>query len=256
MCAQKKSRGDDTSRIWEGIVQYANSDLSVPEDFKSAKNLVFRCMNRSDLSGIGEDDLSIVDEVRRHAHSERVTPDDAFRFLLKQYQTEFRSLLTWLCLPDKHPDLGSAAARFLHDGYAGISWDIWEANTDFDETGNKGFPLYFWPSLNHCRSIVSPICSFIVDQIREFHEEDASRIEAIPIRCCDRAGCNRFKLPERQRGKCFCSDVCRARSYQQKKSPESKRRYMREYRQTLKDMSAPRSRSKRQRPGSKSRRGR
>lgn len=51
----------------------------------------------------------------------------------------------------------------------------------------------------------------------------------VGVRRCKYVKCPKFFRPQTAR-KLFCSDNCRAKDYMGKKSPEEKRKYMREYR--------------------------
>jgi hypothetical protein len=187
--------------------------------------------------GLPDDSLCDIDEVATYAHRGHTSVEKSLEHWAMRYQPEFRDLLTWLCSPAAHSDLGSDAARLLHLHNEGLSVLIDDANDNFDETGNDGYPIFFWPSLNHCESILSPICRFLVDRIWRFQEGDLPLKDAIPIRICERTGCNRFKLPKRRKRTCFCSDRCRSASYQSKRPRKQKSEYMRQYRETLGKMS-------------------
>jgi hypothetical protein len=191
------------------------------------------------LEGIGvpPSDLSVVQEVAQYSRDTGRTEYESLRFWAIYYQPELRKVLAWLAEPQSNRDLGPEAVRFLQAHSAGISWNIDEANDNFDETGNDGAPIYFWPSLGCCQSVMSPLCRFLVDRIWEFQEGELDLREAIPLRTCGRRGCHRFKVPERQKDKCFCSDACRAIEHQNQKSSEEKAAYMRKYRETLNKMS-------------------
>jgi len=224
-----------TRLIWRDIAEYANADLaSNKRAVGKIKMLIGNCL---DWLGVPVDRLLDIDEIATYAREHHTTDETALRHWAIRYQPEFRKVLTWLCSPVAHSNLGTDAARLLHLHNEGLSLDIDFANDKFDETGNDGSPIFFFPALNSCESILSPICRFLVDHIWRFQEGDLPLRDAIPIRICARTGCNQFKLPERRKQTCFCSDRCRSASYQSKRPRGQKSAYMRQYRKTLASMS-------------------
>lgn len=229
----KLPRQQLAQRIWQGIVEFANADFASDTNApKRLGGLVSGCL---DWFGSGPNPLTtVVEEINRYVTTEKATEEDAIRFWGAQYQQELREVLTWLTAPKQHRDLGAKVMRFLQENDRGLSFDISDPNYEFDESGNDGYPIFFWPSLHRCDSIMSPICKFLIARMWQFQEHDSALSEAIPIRLCERQGCNKFKLPQRQRARCFCSDKCRARSHQEKTDWAA---YMREYRKTVHKMS-------------------
>ena len=106
----------------------------------------------------------------------------------------------------------------------GLRLALKDGNVDFHE-GNQ---IFFWPILEKCSSIMSPICRFLVDQIWQFQEGHLTLRETIPVQICEREGCGNFTLAERVGRKRFCSNQCRALAYQG--SREDWNEYMRNYR--------------------------
>ena len=224
---QSQLRKERGWRIWEALVRYANS--GEPGELEQAFNESAELIPLIPIAPRIVD----VDEVREYAGS---TKDEAIkaalRYWAEQYHSVFRSALTWLCRPDKHPELADNAAQFLWRHSEGMRWGLKYANHKFDETGNEGDPIFLWPMLEHCRSIMSPICRFLIDRIWEFQEGRLALQEAIPLQICERDGCGNFTLAERQGRKRFCSDRCRALAYQG--SRDDWNAYMRKYRKLRK----------------------
>jgi hypothetical protein len=216
--------------IWQELVNYANADVAADQKaLDGLEALVNYCIK---TRGVGYDSRNI-DEVSYWAEETGRELEDSFRYWAVFYQPEFKNLLRWLCAPNEHLDLGRPAVQFLQRHREGLVVDLGFPNNEFDETGERGYPIFFWESIVSCASIMSPICDFLVERIRRFEEGEIALREAIPIRICDRAGCNKFKLPERQKDRCFCSSACRATDYQSKRLPEQRAAYMRNYRKTF-----------------------
>ncbi len=148
--------------------------------------------------------------------------------LAPRYHTDLRRVLTWLSAPEKNSDLASSSGKFLWDFGAELKWNLRDSNHEFDQTGESGYPIFLWPNVERCRSILSPICQFILDRIWEFQEGDTELRDAIPIQICEREQCGNFTMPKRQGRKRFCSDQCRALAFQGSRTDWND--YMRKYR--------------------------
>ena len=219
--------------IWQGIAAYANAPKFDDAVVKVLRNLIVRCLASV---WVKPPDLSTIEEVKNHSKHSGITIEDSLLFWAAKYQTELRNLLKWLCDDDVYGRLGPGALRTLQTHSRGLALSIQDANYHIEENGNEGYSVWLWRALDRCETLLSPICQFLVDCIFSF-QEGLSYRKAIPIRICDRPGCGRFKLPERQRARCYCSDRCRSAEFQSNRPVEKKRKYMREYRRVLTKMS-------------------
>jgi hypothetical protein len=234
----QKRANKRVQRIWQGLVQLVNADSGefTSKFQKQAQSLVFDCLEWS--TGLVEDDLSIFEDVARQSERQKdETIEDAFLSMVARYLPDIRAVLAWLSSPDKEKSLAQQAVYFLQKHSAGVEWSLGIGNEDFDESGDHGQPVLFWPELNRCESIAGPICKFLAERMWRFQEGELSLIEAIPIRKCDRVGCSKFKLPKRRKNRCFCSAACRSADYQSNLPLEFKRKKMRDYRKVLAQMS-------------------
>jgi hypothetical protein len=230
-----KLRSEERNRlVWEALVRYANTAKppALAEAFeRSASTIPVGYMLR----------LKDVDEVREIGKdlSQGVEVTDTQRALLgvvvlaPRYHEAFRRVLSWLSAPKKNSALARDAGKFLGGFSAELKWTLRDANDEFDETGEEGYPIFLWPNVEHCRSILSPICQFILDRIWEFQEGGTELKEAIPIEVCEREGCGNFTLPERRGRRRFCSDKCRALAFQRSRGDWNE--YMRKYRKLKRD---------------------
>jgi hypothetical protein len=205
-----RSTGADPRLTWQGIVDYANADLSESaKEIAAVENLVHRCLGAGSLSARGE----------------------TFKKQAIHYQPHVRKLLYWLCRPTEktlipieepsgRPPLMVHPVEFLNGELHGSSGRLNAVESNFDEDSSDCFPFYFQREVEYS-TVIAPICKFIVDQLDESGE-------MAPVRICEREGCGKFTLPERQGRKRFCSDQCRALAYQG--SRDDWNEYMRTYR--------------------------
>ena len=229
MQRSRKKRGTERERlIWQGIVDYANGDFTSPESsLEPLKILLSRCMGELELgSGWRE-----VIEVQRGATRDRKKQmEESLRYWAAHHHSDLKKVLLWLSAPRENGSLGEAAVQLLQKHTEGISWALGPTYAEFDETGANGVPAFYYRHLSSCWSIMSAICAFLCNRIDQFQDGDLDLLEAIPVRICDRPGCGRFKLPERQRDACYCSNKCRSADHQSQKSPQEKAEYMASYR--------------------------
>ena len=223
-----KLRNEELNRlIWIALVRFVNTG--------TAQELV-EAFDRSAARIPAIFSLTDVDELQEagKALSEDIEVSDKERAVLgvvalaPRYHEAFRRVLTWLSAPEKNSDLAKDAGKFLGNFSAELKWTLRDANDEFDQTGEDGFPIFLWPSLEYCRSIASPICQFILDRIWEFQEGDIELRNAIPVQICEREQCGNFTLAERQGRKRFCSNQCRALAFQRSRPDWNE--YMRQYR--------------------------
>jgi hypothetical protein len=209
-------------RIWKGMAQLANADLVADKKFlEELPALILRC---SDWTVAEGERLRGFSEVVRYSEEQNESREEAVQFWARYYQNEFRSLLTWLTAPDKHSQLRVKAIEFLNIYGHGIRWNLDdEPDTNLDESSAAYFPVLYqrWVEYD---SIMSPVCEFILDQIERFHSGD-QYAEAIPLRLCQRPECGKFIVPERTGRKRFCSDLCCALFYENKKPREERTDY-------------------------------
>ena len=253
-----KSRGIEGERrvraMWQGIVDYANADLR--SDRHAARNLiqlVVYCFQRLGIGG-PHNVLKIV-ELGRGNLQRQMTIEESFAYFGAHYQPDFRRLLSWLCAPNEHSQLRVGAIEFLQDMIQGFEINIGQPDyvvmpgnkrlsveQASREIKSKDRLLFILPTLRSCASVMSPIGRFLIDQIVMYQNGEITQSEALPIRLCDKAGCGRFKLPQKQRVKCFCSDRCRSAHYQRTRPAEERNKYMREWRETRKKLSSTQKR--------------
>jgi hypothetical protein len=223
-----------TQRVWEQIIQYANADWSDRADMGLAElkpayrkwilNLKF--LMRLYPSFPGDDGPPTVKEITRYSRPKRRL-DPLSHFAIR-YHDRFTDLLTWLCAPDKSPQLRSAAVDFLQANARGVRWQIEHVpESNFDEHSHGYLPVFYRRQVEY-DSIMSPLCKFIFDQVDRYHVGELELSDAVPIRICKRDGCSKFVLPERKGRKEYCSNICRAKDYQHNRTDWND--YMRRYR--------------------------
>src|SRR2546422_678002 len=213
-----------TRRIWKGMAQLANADLLADKKFlEELPALILRC---SDWTVAEGDRLAAFEEVLRYAKHQNQSLEEAIQFWARYYQTEFRSLLTWLTDPDKHSQLRFEAIEFLNIHGHEVRWVLEETEeTNLDESSAAHFPVLYWTRVEYA-SIMAPVCKFILDEIGRFHSGDLEQYaEAMPLRLCQRSECGKFIVPERTGRKRFCSDLCCALFYENKKPREERTDY-------------------------------
>jgi hypothetical protein len=222
--------------IWQGIVAFANidkiDDTSSPQlGLIYFRHLAWLCASR--LAGELTDpidDLSIFRDLEFRVKRTGKSPDEVFAEMAPALQSQFRRTLFWLADPNRsEPDVKAEALRFLLESSSesAIHFDI-DPVDDFDETGNRGYPLFFWKSIWGYETVASPIAKFIFDQLEQYHAGELTLNKAVPIIVCKRPGCGKFAVP-RRRTKEFCSNSCRT-LYRQKTKPKAHAEYMRKYR--------------------------
>jgi hypothetical protein len=101
-------------------------------------------------------------------------------------------------------------------------------NDEFDETGNDGYPLFYWKMSFRYKTVLTPVATFILECIDKYQEGDQGLNEAVPLIVCKRTECRKFAVPLRKT-KDFCSNSCRT-LYRQKNKREDWADYMRKYR--------------------------
>lgn len=215
---------------WQALVRYANTgdaaalntayDRCAPSLFKTHRK-VFRM--RADL--IIESNKQFIEPMETAA---------------PKYHSMLRSVLTWLAVPDIDPELAQRSGDFVWYESQKIRWMRPSA---YPRRANDAEPRFFIPTLMGPGSAMSPICQFLLDRIRALQEDNMSLEQAIPIQVCERDGCGNFVLPERHGRKRFCSDRCRALSFQS--SRDDWNEYMRKYRKTKRDMKARQAKARR-----------
>jgi hypothetical protein len=197
--------GGRERRIWMGIIQYANADLSTEaRAYASLFKVLYELtpspeLTEFKLTEFGEDDdFLYLSELSGTRKRDLIS-------LAVYYQKSLKSLLLWLCWPKSHPELRFGSLRFLEVNAHGEDWHI-DYNEDpvsdggeLDDEGKSPF-LYFVKETKFV-SVMGPICKFILEFV-----DDPPR--PLPIRTCKRAGCDKLILPERMGRKEYCSPKC------------------------------------------------
>jgi hypothetical protein len=233
--------------IWRGIIGFTNAatlDATTsparvagslpPEEIKKFLMLLKLC-DQSSLQDLDMDSFAEVQQFAKGLPTQfglDAVPDDAgkainiiaFTMLSNRYQPQLRRFLTWMCEPQKHPDLSTEAINFLAKHARGVDIRPGDSDANFDDSSADYNPVYYHKTVQY-QSVMSPICKFIFDRIERYHdwldripgkkvkrhrdnEDEIAREKAIPIRICDRPGCGRFLIPQRIGRKKFCSKKC------------------------------------------------
>jgi hypothetical protein len=233
--------------IWYGIVQYANASLESPEGIAEAF-LAFQafttlCLIRQDspFESLLITELEFRDLQSQASRKELATFDgflSACCGRLRLLHRQFRGMLSWLADPNAlTASQRSEAISFLreHGGEGAIEFHL-DVNNDFDDSGNRGSPFYYWKIPTEYRSILSPVSSFVLHCIEQYQtDNNQDRLalrEAIPVMACKRAACGRFAVLQRTT-KEFCSASCRT-LHRQETKPEAHAAYQRKYREVYK----------------------
>jgi hypothetical protein len=222
--------------IWQGIVACTNvGKLDDPENRKLSliyfKDLSWLCAWR--LEGeltVPIGDLSIFRDVEFTAKQSGKSREEVFVEMAPSLQAQLRKTLYWLADPNScEPHAKAKALQLLIENGAqsAIDFDI-DPVDDFDKTGNRGYPLFYWKRIWGYATVACPIAKFIYDQLEQYHAGEMTLDEAVPIIVCKRPECGKFAVP-RRRTKEFCSDSCRT-LYRQKTKSKVHAAYMRKYR--------------------------
>ena len=96
-------------------------------------------------------------------------------------------MLTWLADPNGCSRAQrNQAIEFLveHGGEGAIDFHLYP-NNDFDETGNRGAPFFYWKTARGYRTILSPVAKFVLDRLERYQaDEKRARLKltkAIPL---------------------------------------------------------------------------
>jgi len=241
----KPGEKDISRLIWHGIVQYANADLSdgtgLGEAFLAFQAFTTLCLvrERNPMDTIVVSDLPFGDLEELTQGRTLETFEEFFDACcgqLSRLHPQFRTMLSWLADP-RAAAQGNQATEILseHAGNGAIELDL-SPNDDFDDTGKRGAPFFYWKTVRRYRTILSPVSKFILDRIERYHaDEKRDRLtlsEAIPLFMCKRPTCRRFAVLRRTTRN-FCSASCRT-LYRQESRPEEHAAYQRKYRQLYK----------------------
>ena len=220
-----KSRDDTDRQIWELLTAYANTQ-------GGTGNGEFARLVNFGLDWIGGDESDL-----EACHD---TQKMGLEALADQYRPEVVRVMTWLSDPAKQRAESGHAAEFLRKFGTAIVMHI-DGNNSFKGDDD---PLVFeWPG--QIRSVISPVCKFILDQIERHDIQGEPLRDVIPFGKCERQGCNRFFVIERVGRARFCSNVCRATVHQSGMTKEERAERMRNYRKNLKDRAAAKLKTKR-----------
>jgi len=125
-------------------------------------------------------------------------------------------------------DRRTALSFLIEHGQRELEQYDFDPNDEFDDTGNTGYPLFFWKRSASFHTIVQPIAHFIYERLEQYHDRTMELPAAVPIVLCKRDGCGRISVIQR-RTKDFCSPSCRTLQRQKDKA-EDHAAYMRKYR--------------------------
>ena len=206
--------------IWRGIIGFANSADIGSIDFNKLIVLLSLCSG-TETSHRGFDFLDKFEDVQSKAG---VGGDKkaAFEYLSREYHPALKILLQWLCSPGKHKNSGTAAISFLWAKGSGV-----ETRPICNRVKFEDYPIFYW-KVSRFRTVMTPICKFILDRIERYHDGELDLDDAIPIRICNREGCEKFFLQRSGRKK-FCSSECCDHA-QPRRAGIRNRDYMRLYR--------------------------
>lgn len=221
--------------IWHGLATSANTGMEGPGSPKLAliyfQNLVWLCTwcLAGELTEATRDLSSFRDlevEARRTSRS----PEEVLAGRASTIQEQLRTMLLWLADPrDCKPEVRREGFRLLlqNSTESAIDFDI-DLNDEFDDTGNQGYPMFYWKHIFGYETIMSPIARFIFDQLEQYHAGKLVLDKAVPLIVCKRPECGKFVVPKRGTRE-FCSDSCRT-LHRQKTKREAHAAYMRIYR--------------------------
>lgn len=223
--------------VWGGLARFANEALTgqgVDTDAVTALRAAIALSLRGDeefrqIQGevFG---LEFFDDVYRQGKELNCSLVEAFHQLATNFHASIRNVLEWVADPNRlAPDKREAALGFLvkHSQQENAKYDF-DVNAEFDDTGNVGYPLFYWKNPAGFQTICAPIALFIFERLERYHERELRLEEAVPIVLCRREQCDRLALIQRK-SRDFCSDSCRARQRQKDKAVEHAE-YMRNYR--------------------------
>ena len=176
------------------------------------------------------EELEFFDDVYRIQKMMNISADDAFSTIALDLQPKLRGLLAWIADPNRlSPAERRVALSFLLEhGEQELARYDFDPNDEFDDTGNIGYPLFYWKRPHSFESIMAPIARFIFERLEQYNEGELQLDDAIPIVLCKREGCGRFSVSQRKT-KDFCSASCRTLN-RQKQNPAEHAAYMRRYR--------------------------
>jgi len=249
-CAKSLGIGEevDVNRlIWQGIVRYANADVKTAEGrgqaFLAFQAFTVLVLIRQDypFQSLDIKELAFRD-LESIAPVDKANDFESFYYAccqrLSDLHEEFHTMLAWLADPNSFPAPRKyRAVEFLteHGGEGAIEFDL-DPNDDFDDSGRRGAPFYYWKIPQQYRTILSPVTRFVLNRIEQYQTDDLkgrlSLHEAIPLLACKRPACRRFAVLHRSTRE-FCSASCRT-LYRQETRPEDHAEYQRKYREMYK----------------------
>jgi hypothetical protein len=229
----------DRSRlIWAGLVMFVNESLTgQPLQFEVAAALratialcIYGNHELEDLQGEVYG-LGVFEDIYQLQKRTKVSVDEAFSTLATELQPQLRNLLEWIADPNRMSPQGrmTALSFLLEHGEQELARYTFDPNDEFDDTGNVGYPLFFWKRPQSFETVDAPIARFIFERLELYHDGELKLDDAAPIVLCKRDGCGRISLSQRKT-KDFCSPSCRT-LHRQKEKPEEHAAYMRRYRQ-------------------------
>ena len=224
--------------VWAGIVEYANFSESsdrIPESLGmkllATLALCTHSDDQPDEQAGNIHKLEPFDDVYGLAKKLTISSNDAFLVLAARQHAPFRKMLAWVADPNRcdHAQRVEALNFLLEQGNEGQTNYKYRVEDEFDDTGNIGYPLFYWKSPCSFSSILTPLARFIIERLELYHQDTIPLDEATPIILCRRKACGRFAISQRKT-RDFCSDSCRTLNRQEEKREEHAA-YMRRYRQ-------------------------
>jgi len=233
----KPNEEDRVQLIWAGLVRFANETLDgralSMETLLALRATIALCvLGNQDLEDVQGEvfTLGFFEDVYRLQTAKKISVDDAFSILAVDLHPRLRLLLAWIADPNRmsHDDRQAALSFLLEHGEQEMAQYEFDPNEEFDETGNVGYPIFYWKRPRSFETVMVPVARFIFERLEQYNDGDIALDDAIPIVLCRREGCGKFSISQR-RTKDFCSASCRSLN-RQKEKPEEHAEYMRQYR--------------------------
>jgi hypothetical protein len=203
------------SRIWRGLVYYANADLkSEPEALNNLAQTLFECMPWMARTAFDEDVPAMITLRRnrevlfRQVDGRRVwlsfkSEEELSNEFLRQaieYQPQVRQLLTWLSDRNKNEEDRPHAFAFLREHTMHIEF----AHGDPAFAPEEEESRYFTPGGNLKDDFPYRTFSYkdLADVICDFIQKEHEPGSDVPIRICKRPGCGNLVIQFKKRKYC------------------------------------------------------
>ncbi len=228
---------DRARLIWAGLVQFANArfeahSLGMGVALALRATIALCVQGNQELEDVQGSvfELEFFDDVDRIQEMRKISADDAFSTIALELLPQLRQLLAWIADPNRLSltERRAALSFLLEHGEQELRTCDFDPNDEFDDTGNAGYPLFYWKRPRSFETVMAPIARFVFDRLEKYNEGELPLDRAIPIVLCKREGCGKFSLG-RRKTRDFCSASCRT-LHRQKEKPEEHAAYMRQYR--------------------------